>query len=149
MNSVNKVILVGYLGADPEIRATQSGERIANLRLATTESWRDKSSGDRKEKTEWHRVTIFNDGLANVAEQHLRKGSLVYIEGSLNTRKWTDQSGQERYSTEVNIGKFNGVLTMLGGRDDSNRSGGSSSSRGRDDGFSGGRGAVEDSDIPF
>lgn len=113
MSSVNKVILIGVLGADPEIRTLNSGDRIANLRLATSETWRDKSSGERKEKTEWHRVVIFNDALAKVAEAYLRKGSKVYIEGSLQTRKWTDQNGQEKYSTEVVLQKFNGQLTLL------------------------------------
>jgi single-strand DNA-binding protein len=114
--SVNKVILVGNLGADPEIRTLNSGDRVANLRIATSETWRDKSSGERKEKTEWHRVVIFNDNLVKVAENYLKKGSNVYIEGSIQTRKWTDQSGQEKFSTEVVLQKFRGELTMLGGR---------------------------------
>ncbi|RAK68535.1 single-stranded DNA-binding protein [Phenylobacterium kunshanense] len=114
--SVNKVILVGNLGADPEIRALGSGDRVANLRVATSETWRDRSSGERKEKTEWHRVVIFNENLVKVAENYLRKGSKVYIEGSLQTRKWTDQSGQEKFSTEVVLQKFRGELTMLDGR---------------------------------
>ncbi len=114
--SVNKVILVGNLGADPEIRRTQDGRPICNLRLATSESWRDKMSGERREKTEWHRVVIFNDGLCKIAEQYLRKGSKVYLEGQLQTRKWQDQSGQDKYSTEVVLQNFNGVLTMLDGR---------------------------------
>ncbi|HVI33021.1 single-stranded DNA-binding protein [Phenylobacterium sp.] len=114
--SVNKVILVGNLGADPEIRSLNSGDRVANLRVATSETWRDRSSGERKEKTEWHRVVIFNDNLVKVAEQYLRKGSKVYIEGSLQTRKWQDQSGQEKFSTEVVLQKFRGELTMLDGR---------------------------------
>ena len=113
--SVNKVILVGKLGADPEIRRTQSGTPIANLNLATSETWRDKNSGERKEKTEWHRVVIFNEGLCKVAEQYLKKGSSVYIEGSLTTRKWQDQAGQDRYSTEVVLQGFGGTLTMLDG----------------------------------
>ena len=116
--SVNKVILVGNLGADPEIRSLTSGDRVANLRIATSESWRDRQSGERKEKTEWHRVVIFNDNLVKVAEQYLRKGSKVYIEGSIQTRKWTDQSGQEKYSTEIVLQKFRGELTMLDGRGD-------------------------------
>lgn len=111
--SVNKVILIGNLGADPEIRHTQDGRAIANLRVATSESWRDKNSGERKEKTEWHRVSVFNEGLAKVAEQYCRKGQKVYIEGQLQTRKWTDQSGTERYSTEVVLNGYGGVLTML------------------------------------
>ncbi len=114
--SVNKVILVGNLGADPEIRSLNSGDRVANLRVATSETWRDRSSGERKEKTEWHRVVIFNDNLVKVAENYLRKGSKVYIEGALQTRKWTDQSGQEKFSTEVVLQKFRGELTMLDGR---------------------------------
>ncbi|WP_298981865.1 single-stranded DNA-binding protein [uncultured Roseibium sp.] len=114
--SVNKVILVGNLGADPEIRRTQDGRPIANLRIATSESWRDRSSGERREKTEWHRVVIFNEGLCKVAEQYLRKGSKIYLEGQLQTRKWQDQSGQDRYSTEVVLQGFNSNLTMLDGR---------------------------------
>ncbi len=114
--SVNKVILVGNLGADPEIRRTQDGRPIANLRVATSESWRDKATGERKEKTEWHRVVIFNEGLCRVAEQYLKKGSKVYLEGQLQTRKWQDQSGQDKYSTEVVLQGFNSVLTMLDGR---------------------------------
>lgn len=111
--SVNKVILIGNLGADPEIRRTQDGRAIANLRLATSETWRDKNTGERKEKTEWHRVSVFNEGLAKVAEQYCRKGQKVYIEGQLQTRKWNDQSGTERYSTEVVLNGYGGVLTML------------------------------------
>ncbi|MGO4715296.1 single-stranded DNA-binding protein [Bradyrhizobium sp. 2TAF24] len=114
--SVNKVILVGNLGADPEIRRTQDGRPIANLRIATSETWRDKGTGERKEKTEWHRVVIFNEGLCKVAEQYLKKGAKVYIEGALQTRKWTDQSGAEKYSTEVVLQGFNSTLTMLDGR---------------------------------
>ncbi|HUO23875.1 MAG TPA: single-stranded DNA-binding protein [Caulobacteraceae bacterium] len=114
--SVNKVILVGNLGKDPEIRTLNSGDRVANLRIATSESWRDKSSGERKEKTEWHQVVIFNDNLVKVAENYLKKGSTVYIEGALQTRKWTDQQGVEKYSTEIVLQKFRGELTMLGGR---------------------------------
>ena len=114
--SVNKVILVGNLGKDPEIRRTQDGRPIANLRIATSESWRDKSSGERREKTEWHSVVIFNENLCRVVEQYLRKGSKVYIEGQLQTRKWQDQSGQDRYTTEVVLQGFNGQLTMLDGR---------------------------------
>ena len=119
--SVNKVILVGNLGADPEIRSLNSGDRVANLRIATSETWRDKSSGERKEKTEWHRVVIFNDNLVKVAEQYLKKGSKVYIEGSIQTRKWTDQSGVEKFSTEIVLQKFRGELTMLDGRGDGER----------------------------
>jgi single-strand DNA-binding protein len=111
--SVNKVILIGNLGADPEIRRTQDGRPIANLRIATSDSWRDKASGERKEKTEWHRVVIFNENLCRIAEQYLKKGSKVYIEGQLQTRKWQDQSGQDRYSTEVVLQGFRGELTLL------------------------------------
>src|ERR1700676_3949893 len=126
--SVNKVILIGNLGADPEVRRTQDGRPIVNLRIATSESWRDKATGDRKEKTEWHRVVIFSEGLCKVAEQYLKKGSKVYIEGQLQTRKWTDQSGVEKYSTEVVLQNFNSTLTMLDGR-----SGGGGGSFGSDD----------------
>jgi single-strand DNA-binding protein len=114
--SVNKVILVGNLGKDPEIRRTQDGRPIANLSVATSETWRDNATGERKEKTEWHRVVIFNEGLAKVAEQYLKKGAKVYVEGALQTRKWTDQSGVEKYSTEVVLQGFNSTLTMLDGR---------------------------------
>jgi single-strand DNA-binding protein len=137
--SVNKVILVGNLGADPEIRSLGSGDRVANLRIATSESWRDRTSGERKEKTEWHRVVIFNDNLVKVAEQYLRKGSTVYIEGAIQTRKWTDNTGVEKYSTEIVLQKFRGELTMLGGRGDN----AGASSGGGDEyggGYSGGGG---------
>ena len=113
--SVNKVILVGNLGADPEVRHTQDGRPIVNLRIATSESWRDRSTGERRERTEWHRVVIFSEGLAKIAEQYLRKGSKVYLEGQLQTRKWQDQQGNDRYSTEVVLRGFNGTLTMLDG----------------------------------
>jgi single-strand DNA-binding protein len=116
--SVNKVILIGNLGRDPEIRTLGSGDKVANLRLATTETWRDKASGERKEKTEWHSVVIFNDNIVGVVERYLKKGSSVYVEGALQTRKWQDKEGQDRYSTEVVIQRFNGQLTMLGGRGD-------------------------------
>lgn len=111
--SVNKVILIGNVGKDPEIRTTQDGRKFANLRIATSENWRDKNSGERKERTEWHSVVVFNDNLAKVVEQYVRKGSKLYIEGQLQTRKWQDQSGADRYSTEVVLQGFNGVLTML------------------------------------
>jgi single-strand DNA-binding protein len=111
--SVNKVILVGNLGFDPEIRHTQDGRPIVNLRLATTDTWRDKTTGERKERTEWHRIVIFNENLCKVAEQYLKKGAKIYVEGQLQTRKWQDQSGQERYSTEVVLQNFNSQLTML------------------------------------
>jgi single-strand DNA-binding protein len=114
--SVNKVILVGNLGRDPEVRTLNSGDRVANLRIATSETWRDKATGERKEKTEWHQVVIFNDNLVKVAESYLRKGSTVYIEGALQTRKYTDAQGVEKFSTEVVLQKFRGELTMLGGR---------------------------------
>ena len=113
--SVNKVILVGNLGRDPEVRSFANGGKVANLSLATSETWRDKQSGERKEKTEWHRVVIFNDRLVEVAEKYLRKGSKIYVEGQLQTRKWTDQQGQERYTTEVALQRFRGELTMLDG----------------------------------
>ena len=114
--SVNKVILVGNLGANPEIRYTQAGKKIANLSLATSESWKDRQSGERREKTEWHRVVIFNEGLANITEQYLKKGSKVYVEGQLQTRKWQGSDGQDRYTTEVVLQGFNSGLTMLDGR---------------------------------
>ena len=113
--SVNKVILIGNLGRDPEIRSTQDGREIANLAIATSESWKDKNSGERKEKTEWHRVVVFNDGLVGVVKNYLKKGSKVYIEGALQTRKWTNKDGQEQYSTEVVLQGFGGTLTMLDG----------------------------------
>jgi single-strand DNA-binding protein len=125
--SVNKVILIGNLGADPEIRRTQDGRPIANLRLATSESWKDKTSGERREKTEWHRVVIFNENLCRIAEQYLKKGSKVFIEGALQTRKWQDQSGQDRYSTEVVLQGFRGELTLL------DRAGGSGAGAGGGD----------------
>ncbi|MBX9649310.1 MAG: single-stranded DNA-binding protein [Xanthobacteraceae bacterium] len=126
--SVNKVILVGNLGKDPEIRRTQDGRPIANLSIATSETWRDKGTGERKEKTEWHRVVIFSEPLCKIVEQYLKKGAKVYIEGALQTRKWTDQSGVEKYSTEVVLQGFNSTLTMLDGR-----SGGGGGSFGGDD----------------
>ena len=122
--SVNKVILVGNLGKDPEVRRMTSGEPVVNLSIATSESWRDKASGERKEKTEWHRVVIFNKNLAEVAEKYLRKGSKVYVEGQLQTRKWTDKDGAEKYSTEVVLQNFRGELTMLDGRNGGEGGGG-------------------------
>lgn len=119
--SVNKVILIGNLGADPEMRQTRDGRPIANLRVATSENWRDKSSGERKEKTEWHNVVIFSEGLCKIAEQYLRKGSKVYVEGQLQTRKWQDKDGQDRYSTEVVLQNYGGTLTMLDGREGGGR----------------------------
>jgi single-strand DNA-binding protein len=132
--SINKVILIGNLGADPEIRRTQDGRPIANLRIATSENWKDRNSGERRERTEWHRVVIFNEGLCKIAEQYLRKGSKVYIEGQLQTREWEDQSGQKRYSTEVVLQGFNSSLTMLDGRND----GGGRFASGGDQDYSGG-----------
>ncbi len=152
--SVNKVILIGNLGADPEIRQTQDGRPIANLRVATSESWRDRNSGERRERTEWHRVVIFNEGLARIAEQYLRKGSKVYIEGQLQTRKW-ERDGQDQYTTEVVLQGFNSALTMLDGRNEGDssfsgsapaRSGGSSRPSEKAPAFDAG-GA--DDDIPF
>lgn len=144
--SVNKVILVGNLGRDPEIRFTNDGTKIANLSLATSESWKDKQSGERKEKTEWHRVVIFNDRLADVAERYLRKGSTVYIEGALQTRKWTDQSGVEKYTTEIVLQRFRGELTMLGSRGGSEggyQGGGDSYGQSNANGGSGGFGGAD------
>jgi len=158
--SVNKVILVGNLGRDPEVRSFNNGGKVCNLSIATSENWRDKATGERKEKTEWHRVAIFNERLAEVAEKYLKKGAKVYIEGQLETRKWTDQEGKERYSTEVVLRQFRGELTMLDGRagggggmggppDDD--MGGSGPSGGGGGGGSprGGRKDVLDDDIPF
>jgi single-strand DNA-binding protein len=161
--SVNKVILIGNLGADPEIRRTQDGRPIANLRVATSESWRDKTT-ERKEKTEWHRVVIFNEGLCKIAEQYLKKGSKVYLEGALQTRKWQDQSGQDRYSTEVVLQGFNSQLTMLdklggggggdfGGEDSGGEFGSSGPGAPRKPAMAGagagGRSGDLDDDIPF
>jgi single-strand DNA-binding protein len=136
--SVNKVILVGNLGRDPEIRSTNDGTRIANLNLATSESWRDRNSGERKERTEWHRVVIFNENLVTIAEKYLRKGSKIYVEGALQTRKWTDQQGQEKYTTEVVLQRFRGELTMLDGASGGRGQGGGASEGGYDDSFGGG-----------
>ena len=129
--SVNKVILVGNLGRDPEVRTSQDGSKIVNLSIATSETWKDRSSGERKEKTEWHRVVIFNDNIVKVVENYVKKGSTVYVEGALQTRKWTDQQGVEKYSTEIVVSRFKGELTMLGGRSEGGSSGG---------GYGGGRG---------
>ena len=158
--SVNKVILVGNLGKDPEVRRMQDGRPVVNMSVATSESWRDKATGERKEKTEWHRVVIFNEGLAKIAEQYLKKGSKVYLEGQLQTRKWTDQSGVEKYSTEVVLQGFNSNLTMLDGRSGGGGSLGSDDAGGGDFGSSspaprravaagGGRANDMDDDIPF
>ncbi len=135
--SVNKVILIGNLGRDPEVRTMQNGNKVANLNLATSESWRDKATGERKEKTEWHRVVIFGN-LAEIAEKYLKKGSKVYVCGSLQTRKWTDQSGQEKYTTEVVLQGFGGELTMLDGRSGGGGSGGGMGDSGGNDWDSGG-----------
>ena len=131
--SVNKVILIGNLGKDPEVRRLNSGEPVVNLRVATSENWRDKASGERREKTEWHNVVIFNENIAKVAEQYLKKGSKVYVEGQLQTRKWTDQAGVEKYTTEVVLQKYRGELTMLDGKGDGG--GERSSSYGEEGGF--------------
>ncbi len=162
--SVNKVILIGNLGRDPETRTFGNGGKVCNLRIATSENWRDKNSGERREKTEWHSVAIFNEGLVRIAEQYLKKGSKVYLEGQLQTRKWQDQSGADRYSTEIVLQGFNATLTMLDGRDgpqggggggdygggyddrDSGRSGGGSGSGG---GGGYGGGSDLDDEIPF
>ncbi len=122
--SVNKVILIGNLGRDPEVRSFQNGGKVVNLRIATSETWRDRNTGERKERTEWHSVAIFNENLGKIAEQYLRKGSTVYIEGALETRKWQDQSGQDRYTTEVVLRQFRGELTLLGGRGEGGGGGG-------------------------
>jgi len=160
--SVNKVILIGNLGKDPEIRRTQDGRPIANLRIATSESWRDKATGERREKTEWHSVVIFNENLCKIAEQYLKKGSKVFVEGSLQTRKWQGQDGQDRYSTEVVLQGFNGNLTMLDGRSGGAGAGMSDNGQadygGSDNGYSGGgkssasKGGFDkqlDDEIPF
>lgn len=174
--SVNKVILIGNLGADPEVRTFQNGGKVCNIRIATSENWKDKNTGERREKTEWHTVAIFQEGLVRIAEQYLKKGSKVYIEGKLQTRKWQDQSGQDRYSTEVVLNGYDGTLTMLDGRSDGgggggnygggggggNYGGGSSSGGGygggNDGGYgggngggapSGGGGSDMDDEIPF
>lgn len=134
--SVNKVILIGNVGADPEIRRTQDGRPIANLRIATSETWRDRNSGERREKTEWHNVVVFNEGLCKVVEQYVKKGAKLYIEGALQTRKWQDRDGQDRYSTEVVLQGFNSTLTMLDGRGEGGGRGGSDYGSGS--GFGGG-----------
>ena len=157
--SVNKVILVGNLGRDPEVRFSQSGAKIVNMSVATSESWKDKETGERKERTEWHRVVIFNDRIGDVAEKYLKKGSKVYLEGQLRTRKWTDKSGQEKYSTEVVIERFRGELTLLDSKgggggagaeppaDDPPEAGGAPAGGGKG-GKKGGRGELDD-EIPF
>ncbi len=155
--SVNKVMLIGNLGRDPEVRHTQDGKPVVTLNLATSESWKDRNSGERKERTEWHRVVIFNENLCRVAEQYLRKGSTLYIEGALQTRKWTDNAGVEKYTTEVVLQRFRGELTMLGGRNDGGGApsgggdyGGSSSGGDSSGGGSYGGGSSDlDDEIPF
>jgi single-strand DNA-binding protein len=136
--SVNKVILIGNLGRDPEVRSFQNGGKVCNLRIATSETWKDKNTGERREKTEWHSVAIFQEGLVRIAEQYLKKGSKVYIEGALQTRKWQDQSGQDKYSTEVVLQGFGGVLTMLDGRGDNQGGGGGGYGGGDSGGYGGG-----------
>ena len=149
--SVNKVILVGHLGRDPESRTFQNGGRVCNLRIATSETWKDQR-GERQERTQWHSVSILADGLAKIADQYLRKGSRVYIEGQLETRKWQDQSGQDRYTTEVVLRPYNGTLVLLGdargGRDDGAQAG-SQGSQGGDAGTYGQGGGLDDDEIPF
>jgi single-strand DNA-binding protein len=140
MAGVNKVIIVGRLGRDPEVRSFQNGGKVVNLRIATSETWRDKASGERKERTEWHSVAIFNENLAKVAEQYLRKGSNVYIEGQLETRKWQDQSGADRYTTEIVLRQYRGELTLLDGRDSGGSGGGGYDDRGAPDDFGGSQG---------
>jgi single-strand DNA-binding protein len=154
--TVNKVILIGNLGRDPEIRTTQDGSKITHLSVATTDTWRDRNSGERRERTEWHRVVIFNDKLGEVAEKYLRKGSKVYLEGSLQTRKWTDQSGQERYTTEVVLQRYRGEMTMLdtraggGGGDFGGAGGGGGDYGGGGSSSGGGESAGDlDDEIPF
>ena len=149
--SVNKVILIGNLGADPEIKRTQDGRPIVNLRIATSDTWRDKATGERKEKTEWHRVVIFSEGLCKIAEQYLKKGAKVYIEGQLQTRKWTDKDGAEKYSTEVVLQNFRGELTMLDGRSGGGEGGGfgGGSSRGAGEAPASFQRDEMDDEIPF
>ncbi len=166
--SVNKVIIVGNLGRDPEVRSFPNGGKVVNLRVATSENWRDKATGERKERTEWHSVAIFNENIGKIAEQYLRKGSTVYIEGQLETRKWQDQSGADRYTTEIVLRPFRGELTLLGGRDGGGSGGGGGDERGGYDDYGsgagtgggggssarsvqggGGRGSDLDDEIPF
>lgn len=136
--SVNKVIIIGNLGRDPEVRSFQNGGKVVNLRIATSETWRDKATGERKERTEWHSVAIFNEALGKIAEQYLKKGSTVYIEGSLETRKWQDQSGQDKYTTEIVLRPYNGNLTLLGGRGEGGGGGGYDDRGGYEEGGQGG-----------
>ena len=143
MSSINKVILIGNVGKDPEIRSTQSGSKIANLSLATSESWKDKQTGERQERTEWHRVVVFGDGLVRVIENYVKKGSKLYVEGQLQTRKWQDQSGNDRYSTEVVLQGYGGTITLLDSKRD-----GAQDAGGHDAGFGSGASALDD-EIPF
>ena len=145
--SVNKVILIGNLGRDPEVRTFQNGGKVCNLSVATSENWKDRNTGERREKTEWHRVAIFNEGLVRVCEQYLRKGSKVYLEGQLETRKWQDQSGQDKYSTEIVLRGYGGTLTMLDGRGEGG-GGGGEYSQGGGGGYSGGSEPPRDSYAP-
>lgn len=145
--SVNKVILVGNLGADPEVKSFQNGGKICNLRLATSENWKDKQTGEAKERTEWHSVTLASDGLVGVAERFLRKGSKVYIEGSLSTRKWQDASGNDRYTTEIRVGGFDGKLVMLDGAKGGAEQSGNAAQSSADTGFGGGADDLDD-DVP-
>jgi single-strand DNA-binding protein len=136
--SVNKVIIVGNLGRDPEVRSFQNGGKVVNLRIATSETWRDKATGERKERTEWHSVAIFNEAIGKIAEQYLKKGSTVYIEGQLETRKWQDQSGADRYTTEIVLRQYRGEMTLLGGRDGGSGASGGGGYDDRDAGYDGG-----------
>jgi single-strand DNA-binding protein len=147
--SVNKVILVGNLGKDPEVRRMTSGEPVVNLSVATSESWKDKASGEKKEKTEWHRVVIFNENLAKVAEQYLKKGAKVYLEGALQTRKWTDKDGAEKYSTEIVLNRFNGTMVMLDGRSGGGEGGFGGGGRGTNEAPASFQRDEMDDEIPF
>jgi single-strand DNA-binding protein len=154
--SLNKVMLIGNLGADPEVRSFQNGGKVCNIRIATSETWKDKNTGERREKTEWHSVAIFQEGLVRIAEQYLKKGSTVYIEGKLQTRKWQDQSGADKYSTEVVLQGYDGVLTMMGGKSDGGQGGGGQSgyqgggqSSDQGGGDQSGAGDIGDDEIPF
>ncbi|MCK8463558.1 single-stranded DNA-binding protein [Aliiroseovarius sp. S1339] len=146
--SLNKVMLIGNLGADPEVRTFQNGGKVCNLRIATSETWKDKQTGERREKTEWHSVAVFQEGLVRICEQYLRKGSKIFVEGKLQTRKWQDQSGQDRYSTEVVLQGFDGTLTMLDGRGDGGGQGGGGQSGGYGGGNQGGYGGGDSGPAP-
>jgi single-strand DNA-binding protein len=154
MSSVNKVFLLGNLGQDPDVRTTQDGAKIVNISIATSERWKDRNTGEKRERTEWHRVVIFNEGLAGIAEQYLSKGDKVYVEGKLQTRKWTDQGGQERYTTEVVLQRFNGELVLLGGNQGGSQGSGGGSPQGSGGGSGSGSAAPTspqdlDDEIPF